>query len=411
MEQQAIIDLLLACISYGLGQADSSRLERLSGADWDALLDLAARQSVSPLLYRRLVARGLETSVPADIMQGLRRAYLVNAARNLRMHHELGKIMSGLRQGGIPVIVLKGMFLADVVYGNMALRKTGDIDLLVPQDDLTRSEEVLTALGYHSLRSFSVDINVDLATHKHLPPFVKPNMAWVEIHWSVTNPSQRYSIDVAALWERAKPATVAGVDVLTLSAEDLLLHLCLHTSYQHQFALGLPPFCDIAATIRHYDDDMDWAQVRQRAEQWGWLRGVHLVLHLAKELVGAAVPDEVLRGLRPFGFSETIAAMAKELLFSDRANTSSKVTQLWGSKRLQDKAVHLFRTVFPSPLNMSRMYPAPPNSPRIYLYYPVRLVDVLRRYGPMTYRLLRGDQKMISLAECKNVLVDWLSGE
>jgi len=411
MEQQAIIDLLLASISYDSGRVDGSRLERLSGADWDALLDLAAKQRVSPLLYRRLVARGLEASVPADIMQGLRRAYLVNAARNLRLHHEMGKIVSGLRQGEIPVIVLKGMFLADVVYDNIALRGIGDIDLLVPQDELTRSGEVLTALGYHSSRSFSVDINVDLAIAKHLPSFVKPNMAWVDIHWSVTNPGQRYSIDVAALWERAEPATVAGVDVLTLSAEDLLLHLCLHASYQHQFALGLPPFCDIAATIRHYDDDMDWAQVRQRAEQWGWLRGVHLVLHLASELVGAAVPDEVLRGLRPFGFSETIAAMAKEHLFSERMMTSSNFAQLWGGKRLQDRLVHFFRIVFPSPLTMSTMYPAPPNSPRIYLYYPVRLVDVLRRYGPMTYRLLRGDQKMLSLAARKNVLLDWLSGE
>nr|MBC8254067.1 hypothetical protein [Ardenticatenia bacterium] len=80
MEQQAICDLLLACISYDSGRVDGSRFGRLSGADGDALLDLAAKQRVSPLLYRRLVARGLETGVPAEIMQGLRRAYLVNAA-------------------------------------------------------------------------------------------------------------------------------------------------------------------------------------------------------------------------------------------------------------------------------------------------------------------------------------------
>ncbi|MBC8446879.1 MAG: nucleotidyltransferase family protein [Chloroflexi bacterium] len=411
MEQQTISDLLLTGISYDSGRVDASKLERLSAADGEALLDLAAKQRVSPLLYHRLVARGLETRVPAEIMQGLRRAYLVNAARNMRLHHELGEIVSGLRRGGIAVIVLKGAFLADAVYDNVALRGIGDIDLLVPQEDVTKSREVLTALGYHSLRSFSVDIHVDFATAKHLSPFVKPNMPWVEIHWNITSPGRQHSIDVAELWERAVPATVAGVEVLALCAEDLLLYLCLHASYQHCFQLGLSALCDIAATIRHYGDDMDWAQVRQRAEQWRWRRGVHLALYLARELVGAAVPDDVLRDLQPVGFSETIAAVVKEQLFSDQKMTSANFAQLWGAKRPQDKAVHLFRILFPSPLNMSTLYPAPPDSARIYLYYPVRLVDVLRRYGRATWCLLRGDQQTTLLAERKNVLSDWLAEE
>ena len=410
MELNTIHALLLDCLSHAPDRMSGACLEQLSSSDWEVLLEQVAIQRVSPLLYQRLKERDLDVVVPAAIMQTLHELYLPNSARNLRLYHELGEIVRTLQAANIPVIVLKGAYLAKAVYGNIALRPMVDIDLMVPQSDVPLVVEKLLALGYSPLSQFWIE--AQFATSPHLPRFMKPGAVGIKVHWTITSPRRSYCIEVDELWARSSPVTLAGVEVLGLCPEDLLLHLCLHTSYQHQFTMGLRPFCDIAETIRCYGDNISWEHVRQRADQWRWRRGVYLALYLAREFVDAAVPDEVLHGLKPADFGETIVAAAKEQVFTDKAMAvalSTNLAPLWGPKRLWDKAVYLFKILFPPTQVMSTKYSASPDSPRIYLYYPVRLRDLLVRHGPMTWRLLRGDREMTPLAERKNTLWDWLA--
>ena len=61
---------------------------------------------------------------------------------------------------------------------------------------------------------------------------------------------------------------------------------------------------------------------------------------------------------------------------------------------------------------MAEMYRASPDSKRIYLYYPVRWRDLLRRHGRSAWRFLRRDDVMMDLAERENqktALSDWLA--
>ena len=412
LEPNAIQALLLDCLSHEPSRVRRADLEQLSSSDWEALLEQAAIQRVRPLLCHRLREQGLDTSAPATVWRQLRDLYLRHSARNLTLEHALREIVDALGHDEIPVIVLKGLYLADIIYGNIALREMNDIDLLIPRNNVAQAAETMMALGYRSAREFSVDLDVDLVTAKHLPRFVRPKGVVVELHWNLTVPGRHYSINATEMWQRSIPATIAGLEVLGLSAEDLLLHLCLHTSYQHQFGFGLRPFCDIAETIQHYGDELDWHIVCRRARQWGWRRGTHLALRLASELLGAAVPEEIVHDLRPAGFSEAIAAAAKGEVLADKATATAltfSLAQLWTTKGPYARVVHLCRMVFPSTLKMSTMYPASPDSPKIYLYYPVRLLHVLRRYARMTWCLLRGNRDLTPLAERGNTLFAWLS--
>jgi hypothetical protein len=60
---------------------------------------------------------------------------------------------------------------------------------------------------------------------------------------------------------------------------------------------------------------------------------------------------------------------------------------------------------------MSLMYPAPADSWRIFLYYPVRFRDVLKRHGKTAWRTASGDRQAQSAAAQTNrmtELKDWL---
>lgn len=48
--------------------------------------------------------------------------YLHSIRKNTLLYHELAKVLSNLRQVSIDVIMLKGVYLADQIYDNIALR-------------------------------------------------------------------------------------------------------------------------------------------------------------------------------------------------------------------------------------------------------------------------------------------------
>jgi hypothetical protein len=239
---------------------------------------------------------------------------------------------------------------------------------------------------------------------------------FVEVHWNFLPSMYRFKIDIDGQWERSRQAIIAGVEVSVLCPEDLLLYLCLHTS-KHLFEMGLKPLYDIFETIRYYGKEIDWKQVQLRSEQWGEAKCVYLTFRLARELLGASIPDDLTKAIKPSDFDERFMVLAKEQIFayrhrnSDGLSLSPNIAQLWGSKRLLNKGTLFLRRAFPSPEEVTRMYPAPSDSIRIYFYYPVRIKDLFLRHGRQVWRLLRGDEEMQALAKRENDIVpfkDWL---
>jgi hypothetical protein len=91
--------------------------------DWESIMQSATRHGVAPLVYRTLSRIEDASAVPPEVRTTLITAYYNNIARNMLMYHELQTVLKTFKFGvaGIAVIVLKGAFLAEVVYGNSGL--------------------------------------------------------------------------------------------------------------------------------------------------------------------------------------------------------------------------------------------------------------------------------------------------
>ncbi len=408
MEQEHC-KLLIDCLKKDGAGSDAARISDLSPVHWQALLDLATTQRVMPLFWHRLRQKGLDKAAPAAAMESLREVSRRNALQNLRYYGELRLLLEALKPEGIPLILLKGIFLADAVYGNIGLREMNDIDVLVRPADLTRVSDILAGMGYTPLQPICVDITIKM--QHHLPRMVKNGQAAFEIHWNLTSPGEHYSIDPGGLWERAVPVQVAGCEALTLAPEDLLLHLCLHTSYQHQFAFGLRPSCDIAEIIRHFGSTLDWQTVVERAAGQGWQRGVYLALLLAKELAGEEVPAGILAKLRPADMTEAVLETVRAQVFTDKSFAFSvpvPFAELMESGRLRDKLQIFYRRVFLPRAVIASQYSVPIDSLKIYACYPRRFIDVLRRHWH-TLRKFRGNDVPLKIlaVRTKNI-ANWL---
>ncbi len=285
-----------------------------------------------------------------------------------------------------------------------------DIDVMVPRSGLHVAKKVLESLGYLPSKPGSVE--GDVTVSQHLGRLVKPRVTSVELHWNITKPGRRYTIDPAQLWQRAIPIQIGGTALQALAPEDLLLHLCLHTSYQHQFAFGLRPSCDIAQVITHYKGALDWSTIVRRARDWGWERGVYLALRLAQELVGATVPLEILDQLKPVGADDRLVRVAKEQVFTDRIATSDVSTNLaivlehrnvWLKGRL------LVSSLFLSRSRIAHMYGVDSRSWKIYYYYVLRIRGLLLRNLRVAWMQKSGNREVSEIATRKFILSDWMS--
>ncbi|MCC7353731.1 MAG: nucleotidyltransferase family protein [Anaerolineae bacterium] len=386
----------------------------MSASTWEEVAQRAAEHGVAPLLFQRLQALSSTVRVPASAMNTLRDLYADSMLRGMQIHRSLHQLLSMFRRGGIPIIVLKGAHLAQLIYKNVALRPMIDVDILVRKANLPRVHEMLLAMGYNVSGS-QAQLEKEHFHYIYSPP---DDGIGVEVHWNIQQPT--FQIDVDGLWERALPASIAGVEVLVLSREDLLLHLCLHVSSHHLYSwFGLRAICDISETIHHYGDQIDWHVIQERSREWKASNSVYLTLLLARKLLDTAVPDSVLRGIKPDDFDARLVAWAEGRIFAGsdaREEPPSTVSdgfgRLWASRRFLDKISIFLKLCFPASTTLLRKYNLPPHSRRVYLYYPLHVGDFILRHGRTVWLMLRRDGETIEWAdrEAGRVsLVKWLT--
>jgi hypothetical protein len=400
-DPRSAADLLLRCLS---DRPPASGERQPSTSDWNQVVDTAAWHGLAPLLFKRLKKSEAQDCVPTDAWERLRLAYFASASRSGRIYRELGSVLRSLCNSGIPVVALKGAYLAEAVYGDVALRPMCDVDLMVPRAELPRAQAVLFDLGGAYQQSEHFD-SFDWTGHHHARPIVVRDMI-LEIHWTLVPPIGPVRIDTAGLWDRAHPVTIAGVEVLGLSPEDLILHLCL--SLSHQGFKGLKRLCDAAETIHRFHSEMDWMQMRDRARECGASRYVGLTLHLAKSMLGAAVPDDVLEWMVPEGLDQRKLETAQESIIAQTdCLRSGSLVDRWGAMSIGGKAKLSWERIFLSREKMAVLYPASRKAKHFWLYYVLRLRDVARTL--VAHVLRRGLPTKRSGMEGRNAaLANWL---
>ena len=394
MELRREDKLLLQCLTAEPDDRSVSRLVHFTASDWDLMVEQSVKHAVASLLYQQVKRFGPSFRVPPDVLERLRGIYLINAARNMRLYHELSNVLKMFNDEGIPVIVLKGMHIAEIVYENIGLRSMTDMDLLFRKQDLAIAQRKLMEAGYYP--------------HNNRLP--------LDIHWSIEhNIVPPLPIDEEGLWQRAQPASIAGVEVLVLSSEDLLLHLCLHLSFHHLFGFaGVRTLYDIRETIRHYKTTMDWDELKGRAREWRAGNAIYLALLLAKELVNAEVSDSILATLKS-DYTDSHKQWAIQQMFNGAADgglLSPFFCFLWRPVSLRKKAAYFLKFMFPPPEYVSERHDTPYQSSGNHLSYLTRVKEHFGRYSRATWKLLTRDPKVVGQVKRQNqntAIREWLS--
>lgn len=394
-----------------LDRARPLSVAAMHAEDWEELSRLARIHRLGPLLYERLAGTPVFDAMPQGVSEKLRAAHRKHALRNLAIYRELATVTRILDAADIPSIALKGAFLARFSYPEPGLRPMRDLDLLLRPDEAVKAFDLLKAHGYRPM--FDGSPEAYFADRIHLPPLRRPGGVTIELHHRLTPPEMAGNGFEEALWARSIRRPLGGREVAFPCAEDMLLHLGIHATLDHQLDLGPLALVDVARLVE--TGQLDWAGFVQAVRSGAWQRAVLPLLYLAREHVGASIPREVMAALGAEDGPPAWLEAAEHLLFSDPAEhrlLDYDVQEILYSAKLSQRLSMLAGAVFPPRSVIARHFPVSAASPMAYLYYPRRWYRLFTGKLPVLLRShVSREGALRQLAQQRRTLMKWLQAE
>jgi hypothetical protein len=275
---------VLACCRID-DAAPKSGQELLEGQlDWQRVLSLADFHGVTPQLHRSLNIRRRGT-VPSEVRAELEARFKANAWKSLRLTGELFRVLDCLRSVGILAVPYKGPALAELLYGDVAMREYSDLDVLVHAADFARTKEALPLIGFTpSMELPPAQECAYVATGYEYTFDGTATKNMLEVQWNFV--PRFFAVDFAMekILSRCGSVSMSGRTFPSLRVEDLLLALCVHGA-KHLWKR----VCwvrDIAGVLEKLG--LDWAYVDRESNRLGIRRIVGVSVELARQLLGSS---------------------------------------------------------------------------------------------------------------------------
>jgi hypothetical protein len=205
----------------------------LEHADYAWLARELANRRLLPLIGSRTVEAAPDL-VPASFRDAVSAARAAARAHGMGLEVATARLVTALERTGIRVLALKGPHLANDAHGDLGLRETSDVDLLVDAGRIEDAVEVLNAHGYSpptDVRRPNGLPDLHFELHHESQPSV-------DLHWRVYWYERAFSERLIARAERGRDG------LLRAQPDDLVASLLLF--YARDGFHGIRMAADIA---------------------------------------------------------------------------------------------------------------------------------------------------------------------
>ncbi len=130
-----------------------------SADEIEKLVELFIEQKVLPIAEQKLTISGLSEQAKYEL------------EKNRRMCDKslclLSQIIPAFNEAGIEFVVIKGIVLSQLLYGNHYSRITNDIDILVHEEDMEKADVVLRQLNFEQYNNYLESQTLDKPLYKY----------------------------------------------------------------------------------------------------------------------------------------------------------------------------------------------------------------------------------------------------
>lgn len=257
------------------------------------LLLAAKMHRVVGLVYRALLTY---SCAPSALLQQFKIENQLNQCIALQQMQQLMHINQLFKQNNIPMLCFKGLLLSQRLHGDIAVRQSKDIDILVPQAAVITANNLLLENGYQAIDApelNSYTIKSVFFNHKELY-YKHVSGVHLELHWRFHTP-YIMALSFEELWQHKLETQLHGEIFYTLGLEHEWLYLCMHGS-KHLWK-RLQWLCDLAFSMRFLSETEK--KFIAKAQEYGMLKNYHLALFLAKKHFPLMYPQHFTEVYRP----------------------------------------------------------------------------------------------------------------
>ena len=267
-------------------------VEPAAEPDWDRVVALARRHFVLPLVHHSPWPKA--AGAPPEVLAELERLGWASARaslRSLELHRDLLAVLSA---DGIDALVIKGLPLAQTVYGSVTARAAGDLDLVVRPAQVVGAAAALERVG---LRPHLGDPGIDAAPEALLAaPLRYPAVKHVhftgdgvpaELHWRLMKNPRLLPFDERWVTDPAVVET-GGVAMPVLAPDVAWRHVHVHGA-EHDW-VSLKSLADVPGFARRHPEVVSPAALAG-VERDGLARPVAAGMLLAEEVLGDYLPE------------------------------------------------------------------------------------------------------------------------
>ncbi len=268
--------------------------------DWHYFYKLILYNNIGPIVYKN-IKRLTNSFIPEWVKENLSKIYNVNATANARIFDDISQLLAFCQEHNIPIILLKGLSLAQELYNDLNVRPMKDADILVKESDWPVFKNILDALGFKNKNELDLLKLHQLSQtpmHWHLS-YANDTGTELEIKFYLYDLDFPNFLDPNQYWQDAKSLEIKNQKTLKLSDEDEFLYLAVRMfNVRFQYLLWFNELREFLNKRKNFD----WPAFVVRAKHKNVSALAYFTLNILKESFEVDVPQGILKELRPSGF-------------------------------------------------------------------------------------------------------------
>ncbi|MEL6441769.1 MAG: nucleotidyltransferase family protein [Cyanobacteria bacterium J06621_8] len=285
---QLEVDIMLSCIKSGIDISAQQKLHFLlqQKVDWNYLISISIKHKIFLLVYSNL-NKAYSNLIPDHVHKFAYDYTKDKAMGNLLVTQECLKITNLFHKNQIKCLPLKGPIVAQMFYGDLALRTFGDLDLLVRKSDFEKAQQILADAEYQPSK---------LNNHKYYQQvqYYPPNIPLcIDLHYEFSPKNHFTAVNSQLFWHDLTKVTFADQTIEVFSVENALIYLCLEGAKEHWRSLNR--LCDIYQLV--LKSELDWEISLTNASLLNRKKAFLMGLYILKTIFKISLPDFINRNI------------------------------------------------------------------------------------------------------------------
>lgn len=214
-------------------------------------------------------------------IENLKNTSLFNMFKMKLHEKEIEAVYKRFNEDGVIAVALKGLVTKEY-YDIPELRKMGDSDILIKEDDLKKVENILNELGYLYSK--------ETTYHK---VYKKKNRLRIEVHTSlISEENYKRKNPYDGIFDRIREIDIGSERGYALGYTDQLIHLITHMlTHIAASKISLRQILDITLFINNESDNIDFEDFKKRGIEFDYYNLSTVILNICDEFFGCKIPE------------------------------------------------------------------------------------------------------------------------